>query len=761
MPTTAATTVCREPTVIQRFGPRFSLRGGVLIPDATVAGRRPAARAILFALILLLAGGCRGGDASGALVPDGAPERAGAPLPLAVGPLSLMPEPAQVELTAGSLLFGAALLVGYQGCSGGRIPGAVERFKERLASVASSPSSGRANGPALRLTIRCRASARLALDEDESYRLTVSKQGALVEAPTDLGVLHGLVTLAQLAGPPTKPTSGERAGGQTASGGPLAIPFGTLTDHPRYPWRGLLVDSARHFLPLRAIERTLDGMEEVKLNVLHWHLTDDQGFRAESRRFPLLAGRGSAGLFYTQEQLREVVAYADARGIRVVPEFDLPAHTTSWFVGYPDLAAAPGPYRLEHRFGVFDAVIDPTREQTYRFLAGFFSEMTGIFPDDYVHIGGDETTGVAWAGSPRIMASLRAHDRESRAALQGYFTRRLVAILSDLGRKAIGWNEILGPGLPDGTLIEAWTTPLAAFEASLAGRRCVLARGYYLDTMETAAAYYRRDPGPLAEGGEACMWGELVDGSNLDERVWPRAAAIAERLWSPASVVEVSDMYRRLDVESRRLARLGLAPKRGYDERLLGFLGSGARTDDLRRLTLFIDALRPLGLSGRMRARSYTTATPFDRVADIARPDSALVRELASEVADFLALRERGAGDAASDGLEAATGDERLRAILISLRDNDRALSPILRRSAALREVAPLSSLLAQAGSAALTAVDLLSSGRRPDREFCADSAALLRRAELPEGELSLAVVEPIAALFSAACGLGAADSSE
>src|SRR5215469_17037114 len=219
------------------------------------------------------------------------------------------------------------------------------------------------------------------LGEDESYTLTVIPSGAELEASTTLGVMRGLQTFLQLVE-------------VTPEG--FAVPAVSIQDKPRFAWRGLLIDSSRHFTPVDVIKHNLDGMAAVKLNVFHWHLTDYQGFRVESKRFPKLQGMGSDGLYYTQDQVRDVVAYARDRGIRVVPEFDMPGHSTSWFVGYPELASAPGPYQIERNWGVFDPAMDPTKENTYKFLDGFIGEVAKLFPDAFFHIGGDEVNGKQW-----------------------------------------------------------------------------------------------------------------------------------------------------------------------------------------------------------------------------------------------------------------------------------------------------------------------------------------------------------------------------
>ena len=182
------------------------------------------------------------------------------------------------------------------------------------------------------------------------------------------------------------------------------MPAISIDDSPRFPWRGLMIDVSRHFIPLDVLKRNLDGMAAVKLNVFHWHLSDNQGFRVESKKFPKLHELGSDGLYYTQDEVRDLIAYARERGIRVVPEFDMPGHSTAWFVGYPELASGPGPYEIERKWGVFDPAMDPTREETYKFLDEFIGEMARLFPDQFFHIGGDEVNGKQWDANPKIQA---------------------------------------------------------------------------------------------------------------------------------------------------------------------------------------------------------------------------------------------------------------------------------------------------------------------------------------------------------------------
>src|SRR4029077_5710015 len=230
------------------------------------------------------------------------------------------------------------------------------------------------------------------LGEDESYELTIGESGAKLNASNPLGILHGLQTFLQLVE-------------ITANG--FAVPVVTIKDQPRFAWRGLLIDVGRHFIPLDVLKRNLDGMAAVKMNVLHLHLYDNEGFRLESKRFPRLQEAGSDGLYYTQDEIHEFVAYAHDRGIRIVPEFEMPGHSRSLFAGYPELASGPGPYKVEP--GGVDAVMDPTREETYKFIDKFVTEMATLFPDEYFHIGGGEVNGSQWVANPKIQAFIHSH----------------------------------------------------------------------------------------------------------------------------------------------------------------------------------------------------------------------------------------------------------------------------------------------------------------------------------------------------------------
>ena len=302
---------------------------------------------------------------------------------------------------------------------------------------------------------------------------------------------------------------------------------------------------------------TLDGMEAVKLNVFHWHISDDQGFRLESKTYPLLQEKGSNGLYYTQQQVAGVIEYARDRGIRVIAEFDMPCHTTSWFVGYPQLASGPGPYKIAEQWGVLDAAMDPTRESTFEFLDKFLGEMTALFPDAYFHVGGDECNGKEWDANPKIQACMRAHNVKDNAALQAYFTGRVQKLVAAHHKIMEGWDEVLQPDTPKDVVIQSWRGQTALAAAARQGNRGLLSNGYYIDLNQSAADHYSNDP-LGGEGSEANSGREgphpgrrshhverVRNAENIDSRIWPRTAAIAERLWSPQEVRDVDSMYAR------------------------------------------------------------------------------------------------------------------------------------------------------------------------------------------------------------------------
>src|SRR5215831_4834900 len=346
---------------------------------------------------------------------------------------NLMPMPAKLALQSGRLPITSGFHVRVTGISDPRLTDAARRLTARVirqTGLALIPR--KVDQPTL--TIQCREAgpANPSLGEDESYTLDATPEGARLSTSTVTGALRGMETFLQLIAP-----------------GPdgFAVPSVHIEDRPRFPWRGLMMDVGRHWMPVEVVLRNLDAMAAVKLNVFHWHLSDDQGFRVESILFPKLHQGGSDGLFYKQAEVREVVDYAHDRGIRVIPEFDMPGHTTSWLVGMPELASAPGPYEIQRRWGIFQPTLDPSRENTYRVLDGFLGEMAALFPDRYFHIGGDEIEDAQWKASSSIQAFAKEHKFADSHALHTYFNQRVQTLLAKHGKIMIGWDEVLAPGL--------------------------------------------------------------------------------------------------------------------------------------------------------------------------------------------------------------------------------------------------------------------------------------------------------------------------
>lgn len=553
---------------------------------------------------------------------------------------ALMPWPAQYTASQGELAISPAFSIAFTTREFNPVlQNAATRLKDRVSRQTGIQFTESPSGqPTLRVKYGKPSQAVQALGEDESYTLSIKPSGATLTAPTSLGVLRGFATFAQLA--------------STAS-----IPAVEITDSPRFPWRGLMIDVSRHFFPVAVIKRNLDGMAAVKLNVLHWHLADNQGFRVESKRYPKLQGQGSDGLFYTQEQIREVIAYAHDRGIRVVPEFDMPGHTTAWLVGYPELSAGPGPFEIGRTWGIFDPAMDPTKEEVYTFLDGFIGEMAGLFPDEYFHIGGDEVNGNQWNQNDRITAFKREHgylaagtpNKAQQIAandkVQAYFNSRVEPIVRKYGKKMMGWDEILAPELTKSIVIQSWRGQKSLADAVHQGFQGLLSSGYYIDLSQSAREHYLIDPlidpktsQPLLLtpeeqsrilGGEAAMWAEYVSEETVDSRIWPRTAAIAERFWSPGSLRDVDSMYARLEQVSLNLDYLGLT----HNSNLTPMLTRLAPGADLRTL---IDVVEPVkGYKRGSSGTKYTQQTPLTRLVDAARPDSDAARHFAAAIAAY------------------------------------------------------------------------------------------------------------------------------
>lgn len=552
--------------------------------------------------------------------------------------LALMPQPAAIETASGRLPLAPDFRIAVTGHDDARLRGALDRAVQRLGrridsrlEVCAPGGATPADVASATFRIECGAAAPEVpqLGDDESYELEIASERAVLRAPNTVGVVRGLETLLQL------PQRDARD---------WFLPAVVVRDAPRFAWRGLLVDVVRHWQPAEVIRRQIDGMALVKLNVLHLHLTDDQGFRIESRTHPELHTKASDGRFFTQAEMRELIRYAADRGIRVVPEFDVPGHATSWCVSHPELSSAPGPYAIGGRWGIEHAVLDPTNEALYPLLDDFFGEMAALFPDAFMHIGGDENDGVHWTANARIQEFIRAHNLRDNPGLHAWFNGRLTAILQRHGKRLVGWDEVLHPDLPADSVVQSWRGPTGVVDAARAGHAVLLSNGYYIDLNHPAADHYANDPLPadspltpaqqkLVLGGEATMWSEWVTPDNIDSRVWPRSAAVAERLWSPRSVNDVADMYRRLPIVERHLRGIGLLAHWPRVE-LPGIDPRGPVAGALLALASIVEPVK--GYRRGALQRDIGQLQPLNELADWAQPESRAAREFAAALEQWL-----------------------------------------------------------------------------------------------------------------------------
>lgn len=722
----------------------------------------------------------------------------------------LMPLPTKMKLGNGAFLLGSELAHEFTVSTTPRLEKAVSRFYDKLSQQTGQVLG---EGSSKMLILECNGTGKQypSLEDNESYSIKVSGKKIIVKAAEETGIIYALESLLQLA---------------RLEDGTWVIPTLTINDYPRYPWRGLMIDVCRHWVPKEVILRNLEAMGAMKMNVFHWHLTESQGFRVESKLFPKLHQMGSGGDYYTQEEIREVIEFAADRGIRVVPEFDVPGHTAAWFVGHPELASGPGPYHLDTAMLGIQPAMDPTRDEVYDFLDQFFGEMAKLFPDEYLHIGGDEVVPTQWNENPEIQSYMEEHELEDPHALQAHFNIRLQEIVAGHGKTMMGWDEILHPDLPrEGVVVQTWRDHGSLWEAARKGNKAVLSAGYYLDHKQTAAFHYATDPTiipgavdievdsvnwkgwectmnigdmamdgalylfgegdslrgimnfmggamgftevtamdnhlsfvaessmgelafeieqdadsisgsakisvfnlairghrsggsdmadgiPLPEfkkiepltseqeanliGGEACMWSEQVDGLTIESRIWPRAAVVAEKMWSPKVLTDdVDDMYRRLMVLDYNLENLGLR-HRSYSSILLVDMVSESYRDPLMMLAEVLQEDKMFARMALYQPQFYTT-TPLTRMVDVARPESYVAYQFGQDVDLWIELED-------------TATCERLIAALESWAANHEKLVPAFVNNERLLEVLAHSehlSQLAQIGLIALSDPD-------------------------------------------------------
>lgn len=545
--------------------------------------------------------------------------------------LPLLPMPAKVTAQSGSFsLAGARIQASDKGERA-----AAERLRELLA---------RTDGPKLGYArdgqIRFRRDPGIA--GNESYRIAVAPAGIEVAASTDAGLYYGAETLWQL----------------TARG--KNISSVAIDDRPAFAWRGVMLDSARHMQPVSYVKQLIDRMAMAKLNLLHWHLSDDQGWRIEIDRYPRLTSvgawrqeAGAAGIdpktgkpvlyggYYTKAQIREIVAFARSRHVTIVPEIDVPGHATAIIAAYPELASTPSPPASpSNDWGILPNLLNPS-EATFTFLDNVLDEVMQLFPGPYIHVGGDEAVKDQWKANPAIQARIRALGLKDEDALQGWFTARVADYLAKHGRRAIGWDEILGGKVPGDAVVMSWHGVDGAITAAKTGHDAVLAASpiLYLDHLQSDSGdeppgrgeviswrdLYNFDPAPAEPtpderrhilGLQANLWTEHVRTTDYADRMlWPRAAIVAEVGWSN-SKRDWPSFSDRLVADMRRWQRMGLGFNSAPLEPEATFTGSDGQIVAALRQPAAIGMLRYTidGTAPSMQSPAY--AGPLTLKAD-------------------------------------------------------------------------------------------------------------------------------------------------
>lgn len=506
--------------------------------------------------------------------------------------VALVPRPVQLKLTRGAFELTAATILVAR-------PGA-EAEAEQLGASLRAPTG-------LPLPVARKQTARntiiLELDRaletglgSEGYRLSVDTSRILIRAATEAGLFYGGITLRQLLPPAVIATN---ARGRSPEG--WKIPAIEIEDYPRFSWRGLLLDPARHFLPPEAIKKFVDVMALHKLNSLQLHLTDDQGWRLEIRKYPRLTQVGAARkespargdrkrgdgvpygpFFYTQAQVRDLVAYAQTRHVTLVPEIELPGHLLGALTAYPEFSCTGGPFEVRTRWGIEKDILCPGNDAAVAFAKDVLSEVCELFPSRFIHIGGDEAPRERWKTCPKCQGRIKTEGLKNEAQLQTWLNHHLEEFLASKGRRLIGWDEILEGGLTPGAAVMSWRGTAGGLAAAASGHDVVMSptTHCYFDYAQARGAaepesiggfvplpkVYEFDPVPptLPEakrkhilGGQGNLWGEyLWTPADVEYFAFPRAVALAEVLWTPANGRDFAGFRQRLARHTARLDQL-------------------------------------------------------------------------------------------------------------------------------------------------------------------------------------------------------------
>ncbi len=517
----------------------------------------------------------------------------------ASGKIALIPQPASLSLGAGSFSLPNEIVVITP--NNDEIKKIAASFSKQLGAIAINVRMQQGNEPAVNSIFFSLSPA--ANIPKEGYNLKVTNSGITVTAREPAGIFYAVQTLLQLF--PKQIESKETQ----KPGAPWSLPVVTIEDYPRFGWRGLMLDVSRHFFTKEQVKQYIDEMVKYKFNILHWHLTDDQGWRIEIKSFPKLTSIGAwrvdktgtfntfskptpeeprdYGGFYTQEDIKEVVRYAKERYVSILPEIDVPGHSLAAIAAYPYLTCTPGTYAVNsgesfmvwppggHFYGLIDNALCPANEKVYEFMDKVFTEVAQLFPFEYIHMGGDETARNFWEKSTAVKALMKKENLKNLDEVQSYFVKRMGKIIESKGKKMIGWDEILQGGLAPGAAVMSWRGMKGGIEAAKMGHEVVMTPTdfVYIDYMQgdrileppvyatlRLKKSYQFEPVPegvnasLIKGGQANLWTEQVyNMRHAQYMTWPRAFAVAEALWSPKEKRNWTDFAARVEQHFERL----------------------------------------------------------------------------------------------------------------------------------------------------------------------------------------------------------------
>lgn len=517
--------------------------------------------------------------------------------------LHIVPQPVEVKTGEGHFMLSASTTIGLA-TNHADAKRVADMLAQKLSTVTGykiGVSGGAINMGTSNIILALNSPANATLG-NEGYQLRVGNAGTQISANTPAGLFYGVQTFLQMLPPAVE-------GNKKAENVEWKAPAAEITDYPRFGWRGLMLDVSRHFFTKDEVKRYIDDMVKYKYNLLHWHLTDDQGWRIEIKSYPRLTEVGAwnvkkegrfntfsapepdeprnYGGFYTQEDIRELVQYAKDRFVNILPEIDVPGHSLAAIAAYPELTSTPGTYQVNsgekfmewpasgHFYGLIDNALNPASEKVYTFLDKVFGEVAQMFPFEYIHMGGDETARNFWEKSEDIKKLMAKEKLKNLDEVQSYFVKRVTKIVNGKGKKLIGWDEILQGGLAPGAAVMSWRGMSGGIEAAKMGHEVVMSPTtfVYIDYMQGDKVMeplvyaslrlkkaYEFEPVPdgvdpkFIKGGQANLWTEQV--YNLRQAqymTWPRAFAIAEAVWSPKSARNFPDFVKRVERQFPRL----------------------------------------------------------------------------------------------------------------------------------------------------------------------------------------------------------------